>query len=104
GLVWSPKFVPGLTITADWYQIYTTNLILAADQFPQALFTQGGVAPGGFGKGSGTLQGPGGTGLGITRDQFGGLQAIDSAVFNAGVRFVQGVDVAMNYELRPTTL
>jgi iron complex outermembrane recepter protein len=102
GIVYSPKFVPGLTVTADWYQIYTTNLILQADQFAQVLLTQGVVDPDGFGNGSGTLQGPGGTGLGITRDQFGGLQAIDSAVFNAGVRFVQGVDVAMNYEL-PTT-
>jgi iron complex outermembrane recepter protein len=102
GIVYSPKFVPGLTVTADWYQIYTTNVIVAADDFSQVLLSQGIVDPDGFGNGSGTVQGPGGTGLGITRDQFGGLEAIDSQTFNAGVRFVQGVDVAANYEL-PTT-
>ena len=102
GIVYSPKFVPGFTVTADWYQIYTTNVIVTAADFSQVLLTQGVIDPDGFGNGSGTLQGPGGTGLGITRDQFGALEGIDSANFNAGVRFVQGVDVAMNYEL-PTT-
>jgi hypothetical protein len=107
--VYSPKFVPGLTITADWYQIYTANVIVEADDFSQVLLTQGVVDPDGYGNGSGEINitGPftgqaGGTGLGITRDQFGGLQAIDSQTFNAGTRFVQGVDVAGNYEL-PTT-
>jgi iron complex outermembrane recepter protein len=102
GIVYSPKFVPGFTVTVDWYQIYTTNVIVAADDFSQVLLSQGVIDPDGFGNGSGTLQGPGGTGLGITRDQFGGLEAIDSVTGNAGIRFVQGVDVAMNYEL-PTT-
>ena len=107
--MWSPKFVPGFTITADWYQIYTTNLIVLADDFAQVLLTQGVMDPDGYGNGSGFINeiGPftgqaGGTGLGITRDQFGGLQAIDSATVNAGIRFVQGMDMAANYEL-PTT-
>jgi iron complex outermembrane recepter protein len=102
GVVYSPKFVPGLTITADWYQIYTTNQIVSGNDFAQVLLTQGVVDPDGFGNGSGTVEGPGGTGLGITRDAFGNLVAIDSTPGNAGVRFVQGVDVAANYEL-PTT-
>ena len=109
GMVWSPKFVPGLTVTADWYQIYTTNVIVSAADFSQLLLTQGVVDPDGYGNGSGEVNivGPftgqaGGTGLGITRDTFGGLQAIDSANFNAGVRFVQGLDIQANYEL-PTT-
>jgi outer membrane receptor protein involved in Fe transport len=104
GIVYSPKFVPGFTVTADWYQIYTTNQILNQDQFAQLLLTQGVIDPDGFGNGSGTIEGPGGTGLGITREFFpnGPVLAIDSANFNAGVRFVQGVDVAANYEL-PTT-
>jgi iron complex outermembrane receptor protein len=102
GVVYSPKFVPGLTITADWYQIYTTNVIVEGDDFAQVLLSQGVVDPDGFGNGSGTVEGPGGTGLGITRDSFGNLLAIDSVTNNAGVRFVQGVDMAANYEL-PTT-
>ncbi len=109
GLVYSPKFVPGFTITADWYQIYTTNVIVTGSDFAQVLLTQGVVDPDGYGNGSGEVNivGPftgqaGGTGLGTTRDASGGLQAIDSTPGNAGVRFVQGLDVAMNYEL-PTT-
>jgi len=102
GLVYSPKFVPGLTVTADWYQIYTTNQIVAGNDFAQVLLTQNVIDPDGFGNGSGTIDGPGGTGLGITRDSRGGLLAIDSVPGNAGVRFVQGLDVQANYEL-PTT-
>ena len=109
GMVWSPKFLPGFTVTADWYQIYTTNVIVQADDFAQVLLTAGTIDPDGYGNGSGevNITGPftgqaGGTGIGITRDQFGGLQAIDSVTNNAGIRFVQGIDVAMNYEL-PTT-
>ncbi|HZA55479.1 MAG TPA: hypothetical protein VE616_14605, partial [Candidatus Udaeobacter sp.] len=60
------------------------------------------VDPDGFGNGSGTIDGPGGTGLGVTRDSFGNALGIDSTPGNAGVRFVQGIDVNANYEL-PTT-
>jgi iron complex outermembrane receptor protein len=109
GLVYSPKFVPGFTITADWYQIYTTNVIVQGGNFAQVLLTQGVIDPDGYGNGSGEVNivGPftgqaGGTGLGITRDSNGGLQAIDSAPGNEAIRFVQGLDVAANYEL-PTT-
>jgi iron complex outermembrane recepter protein len=109
GLVYSPKFVPGFTVTADWYQIYTTNVIVSGNDFAQVLLTQGVVDPDGYGNGSGQVNvvGPftgqaGGTGLGTTRDSFGNLQAIDSNPGNAGVRFVQGLDIQANYEL-PTT-
>ena len=109
GIVYSAKFVPGFTVTADWYQIYTTNVIVNGNDFAQVLLTQGVVDPDGYGDGFGIVDefGPfagqvGGTGLGITRDASGNLVSIDSAPGNAGVRFVQGVDVAANYEL-PTT-
>src|SRR5882724_6323123 len=109
GLVYSPKFVPGFTITADWYQIYTTNLILNGNDFSQVLLTQGVIDPDGYGNGSGIVNdfGPftgqvGGTGFGITRDGAGNLIAIDSAPANAGIRFVQGLDIQANYQL-PTT-
>ena len=102
GLVYSPKFVPGFTVTADWYQIYTTNQIVTGEDFAQILLNQGVVDPDGFGNGSGTIDGPGGTGLGVTRDSFGNALGIDSTPGNAGVRFVQGIDVNANYEL-PTT-
>ena len=28
GVVWTPKFLPGFTMTVDWYQLFTTDLIL----------------------------------------------------------------------------
>ena len=30
GIVWTPKFLPGFTMTVDWYQLFTTDLILDA--------------------------------------------------------------------------
>jgi iron complex outermembrane receptor protein len=102
GLAYSPKFVPGLVVTADWYQIYTTNQIVSGNDFAQLLLTQNVIDPDGFGNGSGTIDGPGGTGLGITRDSSGNLIAIDSVPGNAGVRFVQGLDIQAAYQL-PTT-
>jgi iron complex outermembrane receptor protein len=102
GLVYSPKFVPGLTVTADWYQIYTTDMIVSGNDFAQILLTQGVIDPDGFGNGSGAVEAPGGTGLGITRDTAGNLRAIDTAVNNAGIRFVQGLDIQASYQL-PTT-
>jgi iron complex outermembrane receptor protein len=109
GLVYSPKFVPGFTVTADWYQIYTTNMILGGNDFSQVLLTQGVIDPDGYGNGSGIVNnfGPftglvGGTGIGITRGDGGNLVAIDSVPANAGIRFVQGLDLQANYQL-PTT-
>jgi iron complex outermembrane receptor protein len=109
GLVYSPKFVPGLTVSADWYQIYTTDLILSATDFSQVLLTQNVIDPDGYGNGSGIVDdfGPftgqvGGTGLGVTRDDAGNLVAIDSVATNAGIRFVQGLDIQASYQL-PTT-
>ncbi len=37
GLVYSPKFVPGFTLTVDWYQVFTGNLIVSgANRSPAA--------------------------------------------------------------------
>jgi iron complex outermembrane receptor protein len=99
GIVWTPKFLPGFTMTADWYQLYTTNLILPASNAAQVLLTQGVIDPDGFGNGSNTPDGPGGPGLGITRDETGALVAIDANIANAGTRLVQGLDMTAVYEI-----
>ncbi|MDQ6624838.1 MAG: TonB-dependent receptor, partial [Verrucomicrobiota bacterium] len=96
GLVYTPKFIPGFTMTADVYQLYTTNLILGAADFAQVLLSSGTVDPDGN-----SLLG-GGPALGISRDAFGNLDAIDSANGNAGARLIEGLDVTAVYEL-PTT-
>ncbi len=100
GIVYTPKWLPGFTVTADYYQLFTSNLILSGNDFAQVLLTQGTIDPDGFGNGTGDPSAPGGTGLGITRDPVTGeLIAIDSANGNAGKRFVQGLDVTAVYEI-----
>jgi iron complex outermembrane recepter protein len=84
GLVYSPKFVPGFTLTADWYQIFTTDLLITPDDFAQLLLFTDPFNPA------------------IRRDEFNNVISIDSQVNNAGKRFVQGLDVAAVYQL-PTT-
>jgi iron complex outermembrane recepter protein len=84
GGVYSPKFLPGFTLTADWYQIFTTDLILAGEDFAQVLLITDPFGPD------------------IQRDPFGFVDSITSTLQNAGKRFVQGVDVTAVYQL-PTT-
>lgn len=99
GLVYTPKWLPGFTMTVDWYQLYTTGLLLPAANAAQILLTQGVIDPDGFGNGSNTIDGPGGPANGITRFDNGTLQAIDADITNAGTRLVQGLDVTAVYEI-----
>ncbi len=96
GVVWTPKFFPGFTMTVDVYQLYTTNLILSADSFAQVLLSTGVVDPDGCGLGVNPGSGPG---LGVTRTPSGGVDCIDSGFGNAGKRFVEGTDITAVYEL-----
>ena len=102
GVVWTPKFFPGFTMTVDVYQLFTTNLILDADSFAQTLLTLGTVDADQCGLG---LPGLGGPGLGISRlpnepdGRPGRVDCIDAGFGNAGKRFVEGLDVTTVYEL-----
>jgi len=102
GIVWTPKFIPGFTMTLDVYQLFTTNLVLDADSFAQVLLTTGVTDPDGCGLGVNAGSGPG---LGITRGpnepdgRAGQVQCIDSGFGNAGKRFVEGMDLTAVYEL-----
>jgi len=108
GIVWTPKFFPGFTMTADWYQLYTKDLILSGPDFAQLALTANGLSggtvfadPDGCGGGSGVPAFPGGPGVGVTRDPLDGnkVTCIDSLNANAAKRLVQGVDVTAVYEL-----
>ncbi len=100
GIVWTPKFFPGFTMTADWYQVFTTDLILQPADFAQVLLTLNVIDPDGCGNGFvGDPDCQGGPADGITRDEEGNLTAIDADFQNAGKRFVQGLDVTAVYEL-----
>jgi iron complex outermembrane receptor protein len=99
GVVWTPKFLPGFTMTVDWYQIFTTDLILSPASNAQVLLTNGVIDPDGFGNGSGSIDGPGGPADGITRTDTGALSAVDADFGNAGKRNVEGLDVTAVYEI-----
>jgi iron complex outermembrane receptor protein len=88
-LVYTPKWLPGFTITADYYQLYTKDVLLGAADAAQVLLSLNFPDP----------DDPQGGANGITRNQDGTLAGIDSAVSNAGTRFVQGVDVTAVYEI-----
>src|SRR5207302_3788779 len=99
GMVYTPKWLPGFTMTADWYQIYTTDLILSPANFAQVLLSTGVRDPDGFGNGSGDPAAPGGPADGATYAPDGTLQAVDADFGNAGKRLVQGIDVTAVYEI-----
>ncbi len=100
GIVYSPSFVRGLTLTADYYQLFTTDLVIGAAAFAQVLLTNGVVDPDGPGAGSTAFIGVnGGPGLGVTRDAQGNVLAVDSAAGNAGRRNVQGLDLTAIYQI-----
>ena len=84
GLVYSPKFVPGFTLTADWYQVFTRNLIVSGQDYAQLLLEADPFNPA------------------IHRDEFNDVVFIESLNNNAGKRLVQGLDVTAVYQL-PTT-
>ena len=99
GVVWTPKFVPGLTMTMDWYQLFTTDLIVTSNDFAQVLLTQNVIDTDGCGNNGGGVAHPGGPVLGVTRNDDGTLACIDSGPGNAGKRHVQGIDVTATYEV-----
>jgi iron complex outermembrane recepter protein len=105
GLVYTPKWLPGFTMTVDLYQMYTKSLIVGAAQTAQLLLTRNSLSgntedvdPDGPGLG---IFG-GGPALGVTRGGTGVVSSIDSATTNAGKRLVNGMDVTAVYQV-PTT-
>jgi iron complex outermembrane receptor protein len=118
GIVYTPKWLPGFTMTVDFYQMYTRSLIVDAAETAQLLLTRnslsllaGDPAPGldadpdgpGLGIFASDFTGLiGGPALGITRGATGVVQEIDSATTNAGKRLVNGMDVTAVYSI-PTT-
>lgn len=101
GVVWAPTFAPGLAVTVDAYQMFTTNVILDPESFTQFLVAGNVLDPDGCGNGFvGDPDCNGGPADGLTRDpDTGNLLAIDSGFGNAGKRLVQGVEATAAYEL-----
>ncbi|MEP6822335.1 MAG: TonB-dependent receptor, partial [Chthoniobacterales bacterium] len=97
GLVYTPHWLSGFTVTADLYQLYTTNVILPAANFAQILLTANGLS----GVNNGGV--PTVFTADVIRDAAGNLQQINNALTNnAGKRLVEGIDITAAYEF-PTT-
>jgi iron complex outermembrane receptor protein len=102
GIVWTPKFLPGFTMTVDWYQLFTTDLILGGNDFAQILASNNQLAAiqvdaTGAPFCDATIDPS--TNLGVVRDANGDIACIFSQVGNAGKRHVQGIDVTAVYEI-----
>jgi iron complex outermembrane receptor protein len=95
GVVWTPKFLPGFTMTMDWYQMFTTDLVLNGSDFAQVLVTTNQIAPFNTQADCGRPNN-----IGIIRDpNDNSLFCVNSETGNAGKRNVQGMDVTSVYEL-----
>jgi iron complex outermembrane receptor protein len=108
GLVYTPKWLPGFTMTLDVYQLFTRDLILNPANFAQVMLTANAVtttnaAPfndGLFVDPDDCQANGGGPALGVTRDPIGGsADCIDSHSVNAGKRLVEGLDITAVYEI-----
>ena len=112
GIVITPRFIPGLTVTADFYQLFTRNVILSSADFASIVITQNGnflaqnpgspgqAAP--FGAPFGVESGDGSQTI-VFRDFTGTPVRIENArTQNAGKRLVNGLDVTAAYRI-PTT-
>ena len=103
GIVWTPKFLPGFTMTADVYQLFTTNVILSAADFAQIMLTANGlsaIANGGVPTAFVSDGADVSPSQGVFRDAAGNVDSIWKATTNnAGKRLVEGLDVTAVYEI-----
>jgi len=102
GVVWSPTIVAGLTITADWYQLFTDDLIVNSEQFVQVLLENRIIAPITFENLPSPNFDPCGApnNIGIVGNPAEGfVDCINSHPANAGKRLVQGLEMTATYEI-----
>jgi iron complex outermembrane receptor protein len=96
GFVYTPKFLSGFTATVDFYQVYTTNVILDPGSFLQVAVSANGNAGGGPGAPYAEFvhrdDGPGGP-------QTGEILSVDAQNQNASKRLVNGMDITATYQL-----
>jgi outer membrane receptor protein involved in Fe transport len=89
GFVYDPEWVPGLSVSADYYRILLNNLIVFGSNTAQTILNQ-----------CFNTQGP--VCGDIVRNPDGSIKFVVEAPFNAGNLVDQGFDVGAHYRL-PTT-
>jgi iron complex outermembrane receptor protein len=82
GLVWTPDYVPGFTLSMDYYNIDTDNVVDSSAQF---VVNQNAA----FGRFEDR----------VSRDDMGNLTQVTATNLNVGERTVQGVDLSVTYRL-----
>ena len=82
GLVWTPGFVSGLMLSADYFRIEQDNVVSSSAQF---IVDQNAR----FGRFEDN----------VVRDDAGNLTLVTASNINVGQREVSGVDLAFNYQL-----
>lgn len=96
GLVYTPKLLPGFTMTVDFYQVYTRDVILDPSSFSDLAITANGNAGGGpgapFAEFIQRANGPGGP-------QTGEIISVEIANQNASKRLVNGMDITALYQI-----
>lgn len=101
GLVLSPRFVPGFTVTVDYYQLNQSNVIINGSDAAQFRVNQnffGGGAR--LGPDGNVIINPNAPFAGdIARDVKGVLQSVSELPLNAARVGVEGIDVSAFYEL-----
>ena len=89
GFVYDPEWLPGLSVSADYYRILLNNLIVSGAGIAQTILTQ-----------CFNTQGP--ICSDIIRASDGSIKFVTEAPFNSGNLVDQGLDVSAHYRL-PTT-
>ncbi len=82
GLVWTPEASPGLSLSFDYFDIDTDNVVDASAQF----IVNQNAANGAFADQ-------------VARDATGNLQQVVAQNLNVGRRQVKGFDISLNYRL-----
>ncbi len=93
GLVLSPRFIPGFTVTADYYQLNQSNVIISGSDSAQFRVNQNF-----FGGGPGNPNAP--FAADIVRDPASGLiNSVLETPLNAARVGVEGLDISAFYEI-----
>ncbi len=94
GLVYTPKWFKGFTMTIDYYQINTKSLILNPAQAAQ-LFTTLNARSGAFAIGLNDFTTPG---VARLNDGSNLIDHANAPFSNSGKRLVEGIDLVTNYQ------
>ncbi len=104
GMVFTPKFFKGFTLTIDYYQTNTRNLVLSPANAAQVLASLNAASGGTFAaiNAADARRGL----VGVFRDPDNralngqpNIDRINAAYLNSGKRLVEGVDIVANYQL-----